>query len=145
MSARKALALAMVAAASARADGGATTLFDSRPYVRDGGRQDNSFYESFALSARADGGDFLQDVRIVARAWGRVTVGEPFDEHRTAGDVDSLFLEGHILKRHLLLRVGRQLAIGGAMRATHRDGIAADGAVRNGLGAQAWVGVPVQP
>ncbi|TMB33901.1 MAG: hypothetical protein E6J61_04805 [Deltaproteobacteria bacterium] len=137
--------LALAGAGAARADGSATTLLDSRPYVRDGGHQETPLYESFALSARSDGGDVLQDVRIVARAWGRLTLGTPFDEHRTAGDVDSLFVEGRVLKRHLLLRVGRQLAVGGAVRATQLDGIAADGVVRNGIGAQAWAGVPVQP
>src|SRR5436190_24042614 len=145
MSPRKALALALLAAGAARADGSATTLFDSRPYVRDGGHQDNSIYESFALSARADGGDWLQDVRILARGWGRLTIGPPFDEHRTAGDLDSFFVEGRVLKRHLLLRLGRQLAVGGAVRATQLDGIAVDGLVASGFGVQGWAGIPVQP
>src|SRR5438067_9228688 len=145
MQRRKALAVALLAAGAARAAGGATTLFGSRPYVRDGGHQDNSIYESFALSARADGGDWLQDVRILARGWGRLTIGPPFDEHRTAGDLDSFFVEGRVLKRHLLLRLGRQLAVGGAVRATQVDGLAADGVIAYGFGAQAWVGVPVQP
>jgi len=126
MSPRKLLVLSLLAAVAARADGSATTLFDSHPYVRNGGYQESPIYESFALSARADGGDWLQDVRIVARGWGRLTLGPPFDEHRTAGDLDSFFFEGRVFKRHLLLRVGRQLAIGGAVRATQIDGIAAD-------------------
>jgi hypothetical protein len=142
---RKAVVLALVAAGAARADGSATTLFDSRPYTRDGGNQDNSIYESFALSTRADGSEWLQDVRIVARGWGRLTIGTAFDEHRGAGDLDSFFFEGRVLKRHLLLRVGRQLATGGAVRSTQIDGIAADGVIAYGLGVQAWAGVPVQP
>jgi hypothetical protein len=145
---RKAVVLVVVVAAagSARGDGGATTLFDSRPYVRDGSLQDNSLYESFSLSARGSiAGDVLQDVRIVARGWGRVTFGDPFDEHHTAGDVDSFFLEGKALNRHLLVRVGRQLATGGAVRALQFDGLALDGVVTRGFGAQAWVGIPVQP
>ena len=142
---RKALVLVLVAAGAAQADGSATTLFDSRPYVRNGGYQESPIYESFALSARGEGSDWLQDVRIVARGWGRVTLGEPFDEHRVAGDLDSFFFEGRLLKRHLLLRVGRQLAVGGAVRATQLDGIAADGVLKYGFGAQGWAGVPVQP
>jgi hypothetical protein len=145
MSLRKLLVLALLAAGGARADGSATTLFDSRPYVRDGGYLESPIYESFALSARSEGSDWLQDVRIVARGWGRLTLGTPFDEHRTAGDVDSFFVEGRVLKRHLLLRVGRQLAVGGAVRSTQLDGIAADGILAYGLGAQVWTGVPVQP
>src|ERR1700687_2435786 len=113
MSPRKTLVLALLAASAARADGSATTLFDSRPYVRDGGHQDNSIYESFALSARADGSDWLQDVRIVARGWGRLTIGPPFDEHRGAGDLDSFFFEGRVLKRKCIYTAGRQVAIGG--------------------------------
>lgn len=146
MSVRKALVLlALLASAAARAGGDATTLFDSRPYSRDGGSQDNSLYESFSLSARSDGSDWLKDVRIVARGWGRLTFGTAFDYHNVAGDVDSLFVEGRLLKRHLLLRVGRQLATGGAMRATQLDGIAADALIASGIGFQGWAGVPVQP
>src|SRR5258705_9485226 len=142
---RKALILAVLASAAARAGGDSTTLYDSSPYVRDGGHQDNSIYEAFSLFARAEGNDWLKDIRIVARGWGRLTLGTSFDDHTTAGDVDSLFLEGRVLKRHLLLRVGRQLMTGGAMRATQVDGITADGVVAYGLGVQAWAGVPVQP
>src|SRR5436305_4171928 len=144
---KAAVVLALVLAArSARGDGNATTLFDSRPYLRDGSSlQDNSLYESFAVSARGDAtGDLFQDVRIVARGWGRVTFGDSFDTHSVAGDVDSFFLEGRILKRHLMLRLGRQLATGGAVRATQFDGLSLDGVLSGGFGAQAWVGVPTQ-
>ena len=145
MSVRKPLVLALLAAASARAGGDSTTLFDSRPFVRDGGHQDNSIYEAFSLNARADGSDWLQDIRVVARGWGRLTLGTSFDDHTTAGDVDSLFFEGRVLQRHLLLRLGRQLMTGGAMRATQVDGITADGVIAHGVGVQGWAGVPVQP
>ena len=141
----RSLVLALLVAAAAHADATSTTLFDSRPYVRNGGNQDDSLYQSFALNARAEGTDWLQDLRVVARGWGRLTIGDSFDEHRTAGDVDSLFVEGRVLQRHLLLRVGRQLATGGALRATQLDGLAVDGVIAYGLGVQAWVGVPVQP
>ena len=145
MSVRKPLVLALLAAASARAGGDTTTLFDSRPFVRDGAHQDNSIYEAFSLNARAEGSDWLQDIRVVARGWGRLTLGTSFDEHTTAGDVDSLFFEGRVLQRHLLLRLGRQLMTGGAMRATQVDGITADGVIAHGVGVQGWAGVPVQP
>ncbi|TMA71322.1 MAG: hypothetical protein E6J67_23120 [Deltaproteobacteria bacterium] len=147
MSLRNALLLALFAAGAVRADGSATTLFDSRPYVRNGGYQESPIYESFALTARgeSDRDAWLQDLRVVARGWGRLTLGPPFDDRRTTGDVDSLFVEGRVLQRHLLLRVGRQLAVGGAIRATQLDGIAADGVLTNGVGAQVWTGVPVQP
>ena len=145
MSPRKTLILALLAASAARADGTATTLFDSRPYVRDGGYQESPIYESFSLFARSDGNDWLQDVRVVARGWGRLTLGPPFDGHRTAGDVDSLFIEGRLLQRHLLVRLGRQLAVGGAVRATQFDGVTARGIMAYGLGAELFGGAPVQP
>src|SRR4051812_32369048 len=145
MSPRNALLLAFLAAAAAQAGGDSTTLFDSSPYSRDGGHQDNSLYQAFSVFARADGNEWLQDVRIVARGWGRLTLGTAFDEHTTAGDLDSFFVEGRLLKRHLLLRVGRQLTIGGAIRATQVDGLAAEGLFEKGIGLQAWAGVPVQP
>src|SRR5215475_2707790 len=109
---RKAFMLALLASAAARAGGDATTLYDSSPYLRDGGHQDNSVYEAFSLFARSDGTDWLQDIRVVARGWGRLSFGTSFDNDTVAGDVDSLFVEGRILKRHLLLRVGRQLMTG---------------------------------
>src|ERR1700682_3545569 len=102
---RKTLVLALPAPPASRADGSATTLFDARPYVRDGGYQESPIYESFSLFARSDGTDSLQDVLVVARGWGRLTLRAPLDGHRTAGDVDSLFFEGRLLKRHLVLRV----------------------------------------
>ncbi len=145
MSPRKALILVLLAAAAARADGTSSTLFDSRPYLRNGGYQETPIYQSFTLSARSDGTDWLQDVRIVARGWGRLTLGPPFDEHRTAGDVDSMYVEGRLLQRHLLLRVGRQLAIGGAVRATQFDGATARALVGGGFGAELFGGAPVQP
>ena len=145
MSARNTLVLALLAAGAARADGTATTLFDSRPYVRDGGYQESPIYESFSLFARSDGNAWLKDVRLVARGWGRLTLGPPMDGHRTAGDVDSLFIEGRLLDRHLLLRLGRQLAVGGAVRATQFDGLTARGIGPLGFGAEAFGGAPVQP
>ncbi|HET7787083.1 MAG TPA: hypothetical protein VIR81_04070 [Myxococcales bacterium] len=145
MSLRKILLLSALAAGAARADGTATTLLDSRPYTRDGGYQESPIYQSFSLFARSDGTDWLKDVRIVARGWGRLTIGTPFDGHRTAGDVDSLFLEGRLLDRHLLVRLGRQLAVGGAVRATQFDGLTARGIVSHGFGVEMFGGVPVQP
>jgi hypothetical protein len=145
MSLRKVLAFTLLAAGAARADGSASTLFDSRPYVRDGGYQESPVYESFSLFARSEGNDWLQDVRISARGWARLTLGPPFDDHRTAGDVDSLFLEGRMLKRHLLIRIGRQLQVGGAARATQFDGLSARGVVAYGFGAEVYGGAPVLP
>ena len=145
MSPRKTLALALCAAAAAHADGTSTTLLDSRPYVRDGGYQESPIFESFSLFARSDGTDWLQDVRVVARGWGRLTLGVPFDGNRTTGDVDSLFVEGKLLARHLQLRVGRQLIVGGAVRATQVDGINARVLVGYGLGAELFGGAPVSP
>ena len=145
MSLRSLLALALVAPAAARADGSATTFFDSRPYVRDSGYQESPLFESFSLFARSDGGALLQDVRIVARGWGRVTMGVPLDDHRTAGDVDSLFFEGRLLQRHLTLRLGRQMVTGGAARATQMDGAFARVVAGKGIGAELYGGIPVDP
>jgi hypothetical protein len=145
MSARSLFLLVVAVAGAARADGSSTTLFDSSPYVRNGGSTDNSFYEAIALNSRADGTDWLQDIHIVARGWGRLTPGTAFDEHNVAGDLDSFFVEGRLLERHLLVRVGRQFAVGGAMRALQIDGLLLDGVVAKGFGVQGWAGVPVQP
>ena len=141
MSAVSALLAALVAAG---VEGGSTTLLDSRPYLRNGAVQETPIYESFALSAQGEGAGWLQDLRLVARGWGRLTLGPPIDD-RAAADLDSLFVEGKLLQRRLTVRLGRQLAAGGALRATQLDGLSVRALVLRGFGSEAWVGAPVQP
>ena len=139
------LAAACLAAGPARADGSATTVVDSRPYLRDGGAQETPIYQQFSVSARPQGPDWLEDLQIVARGWGRLSLGDPFDYNRGTGDLDSFFLEGKLAKGHVLVRAGRQLAYGGAIRATHLDGLYVRGFDKYGMGVEAWAGAPVAP
>ncbi|HUJ24988.1 MAG TPA: hypothetical protein VLW85_03150 [Myxococcales bacterium] len=142
----RALLAAAVIAAAAHADGSATTLLDSRPYLRGNGTyQETPVYEAFSVNTGTEGGDVLQDLRFVARGWGRLTLGDPFDGDRGTGDLDSAFLEGKLFKRHLTLRLGRQLAVGGALRATQIDGATLRALIAGGIGFEAWGGVPVVP
>jgi hypothetical protein len=154
MSLRKALLLpaglaaclaAGLTSGAAQADGTATTVVDSRPYLRDGGAQETPVYEQFSVSARPQGPDWLQDLQIVARGWGRLTLGAPFDDNRGTGDLDSFFLEGKLAKGHVLVRAGRQLAYGGAIRATHLDGLYLRAVDAYGMGIEGWAGAPVAP
>lgn len=144
MWAARALLAALCAAAAARAEGSATTLFDSRPRVRDGGTEENRIYQSFAFSVRAPDQEWLQDFRFVVRGWGRLTLGPVFDD-RVNADLDSAFVEGRMLERRLLLRLGRQLVTGGAVRAAQLDGASVRALAGAGLGFDLWGGVPVQP
>jgi hypothetical protein len=87
----------------------------------------------------------MQDLRIVARGWGRLTLGDAFDGNRTTGDLDSFYLEGKVAKGAVFIRAGRQLAYGGAIRATQLDGLYVRAVDKLGMGVEAWVGAPVAP
>lgn len=142
---RRLAALALVSAAAARADGTSTTFFDSRPYSREGqAHSESPIYEQISLVAQAPtSADWVQDLRVVVRGWGRLALGDPLDGRRGTGDLDSAFIEGRFLQRHLSLRAGRQLVASGALRATQLDGVTARGLVVGGFGAEAWAGSPV--
>lgn len=143
---RRIAALAVLAAGAARADGTAMTFFDSRPYNKDGqARYESPIYEQISLTARAPSTpDWLQDVRVVVRGWGRLALGDPIDGgRRGTGDLDAAFVEGQLLQRHLSLRAGRQLVASGALRATQLDGVTGRGLIGGAFGAEAWGGSPV--
>jgi hypothetical protein len=87
---------------------------------------------------------FVDDFRIVVSAWGEIAFGDP-REGLATGDVDLGFVEGKLFRRHLELRVGRQLVFGGAARALQLDGAQATWRIWRGLGVTAYGGAPVTP
>src|SRR5213075_1240705 len=57
--------------------------------------------------------------------------------------VDVAYLEGRLLDKRVLLRLGRQLITEGAARNVQLDGLFAGGQIWRGLGVEAYGGAPV--
>ncbi len=97
------------------------------------------------VSIRATGLDvpWLDDVKIILGAWGRVDPADPVDGEHATGDVDVATIEGTLLDGRLTLRGGRQLIIGGAARNVQIDGLSAQYRVWRKLGASVYGGHPV--
>jgi len=129
---------------AAGSDFTAVTLLATRPYARDGvSHNDVPLYEQLSLMTPASSYGFLSDVRFVARAWGRESLGDPQVGARGQGDIDVAYLEATALDHRLLFRAGRQLLSEGAARATQIDGLSATGQIWRGLGIDVYGGAPV--
>ena len=61
---------------------------------------------------------------------------------RNTGDVDFLYVQGALFKRHLVLTVGRQLISGGAARVLQLDGVNATVLIGKGFGVSGYAGAP---
>jgi hypothetical protein len=142
-----ALLVALAAAApvsAASPDFTSLTLLATRPYAKDGvAHNEVPLYEQLSLFTPGESLGVIDDVRLVARVWGRADLGEPLIGSRAQGDVDVAYLEGRLLERRLLLRAGRQMLTEGAARNTQLDGLLASGQVWRGLGVEAYGGAPV--
>jgi hypothetical protein len=145
------LAAALVAGVPALAQGqtvdaSSTTLLLGRQDPRDGVVHTVvPAYEEIWLSARDLDIPGVDGTRIVLSAWGMVAGGDTMDGRNVTGDVDVAFIEGKLFDRHLGLRAGRQLVASGVARNLQLDGL--DVLVRfpEGIGLEAYGGVPVPP
>jgi hypothetical protein len=120
------------------------TLLATRPYAKDGvAHNEAPLYEQLSLLTPGSSVGPIDEMRLVARAWGRADLGDPLIGSRAQGDIDVAYLEGRLLERRLLLRAGRQMLTEGAARNTQLDGLTASGQVWRGLGVEAYGGAPV--
>ena len=145
---RNSVLLVLLAAGVARAesvDASLTTLFAGHADPRDGKIYTVVPIYQLASATLADvrlrGVD---DFRIVVSAWGELAFGSP-REGTVTGDVDLGYVEGKLFRRHLELRVGRQLVFGGAARSLQIDGGQVTWRIWRGLGVTVYGGVPVTP
>jgi hypothetical protein len=144
----KLLFLLMVSSATAAAqtlDVRVMTLLAGQADPRDGQLHTVvPVYQTVAATARDLPNPLVDDLTLVLSAWGEVALGDPRDTP-LAGDVQLGYAEGKLARRHVTLRLGRQIVAGGAARALPLDGLVVGATGPYGLGATAYGGVPVAP
>jgi hypothetical protein len=144
------LALALLAG-SARAeviDATLTTLIEGRRDPRDGNLYSSvPLYEQLTLNVAGLRLHHVDDLTVVVRGWGEVELAGQYVPATGGGtgDLDVGFVEGKLLRRRLLLRLGRQLVFTGAARMQPLDGAAATVRFGSGVAATVYGGVPVTP
>jgi len=132
-------------------DASSTTMLIVRDQVRAGTSYTIApLYEILSVSARDIRNPFAESLSVVFSGWGAGAIGDHlvwFDRdrptNRVFGDLDLAYLQGEILKRHLQLRLGRQLVGGGVTGALQLDGANVLVRLPYGLGVAAYVGSPV--
>jgi len=148
---RAALVLIVAAATDAAAQTttvnvSSTSLFAARPEWRDGQSHISTpILERIGFSANGLDNDWIKDVRFNVLAWGMADPSVPDSERVFSGDVDLAYVQASVFDRRLSLRLGRQLVVGGVVRATSIDGLSTELKIWRGFGLSAYGGVPVVP
>jgi hypothetical protein len=106
-------------------------------------------YETVSLMASDLRVKYVDDFKIVISGWGLLSPwGDagplPYGD-RYSGDLDLGFIEGKLWKRHIELRLGRQMVFGGAARAVQMDGANLTFHIWRGLQLSLYGGAPVIP
>ncbi len=96
-------------------------------------------YELMGLNARDIKVTGFDDFALALDGWASFLPQGP----NLSGDVNVAYLEGLTFGRHLKLRLGRQLLLGGGTRMLAIDGLSAEVRASYGLGVSAFVGNPV--
>lgn len=142
------LACALLAGAHAGAatvEARVTTLAGVRPQRVDGEVLTTAqVLESVRLHVSDIQNPLVDDLRVMLAAWGMLGPSPRADLEAQA-DVDLAFIEGRIFKKHLRVRLGRQMVVGGVSRISYIDGVALDLRGPAGLSAGVSLGVPVGP
>ncbi len=134
------------AAKAERISASSTTIVQGRQDPRDGTVHTVvPFLELVSLRASEVSTPLLTDTAIVVSAWGEAVAYEPRDGKHLLGDVDTAYIEGSALKRHLHLRLGRQFVFAGTGAAAQLDGLNLQTHLAGGFGVSAFAGAPVKP
>ena len=140
------LALALLVCGPAEAqvvEGSISTILSGRADPRDGNIYTVlPLYEGLRLTVRDVNVAHVDDLRLEISGWLGGFLGDPIGGQRFAGDLDVAYLEAKLLRRHVLVRVGRQILIGGAARFSHLDGASVTFSA-SGAGLTVYGGVPV--
>ncbi len=132
-------------------DASSTTILIVREQLRAGASYTIApLYELLSVSARDIRNPLAENLQLVFSGWGAGALGRHlvwYDRdrptNRVFGDLDLAYLQGEILKRHLQLRLGRQVVAGGVTGSIQLDGGNALVRLPYGLGVSAYVGSPV--
>ncbi len=100
-------------------------------------------YESFSMLATVKR-PFTDGIRIVFSGWGGMLWEVP-SAVNFSGDIDIGYAEGSFFRSRLMVRLGRQLIVGGAARNAQIDGLDVSARLYRGLAVSGYVGVPVTP
>jgi hypothetical protein len=87
---------------------------------------------------------YTDGIRLVFSGWGGMLWEYP-SMVNWSGDIDIGYAEGSFLHRRLLVRLGRQMVIGGAARNAQIDGVNATVRIARGLSVTGYAGAPVTP
>lgn len=101
-------------------------------------------YAGLHLSVRELSLPHVDDLRLEVNGWLGGLFGEPVGGQRWNGDIDAFFIEARFARRHIHVRLGRQVVVGGVARFTHLDGASVT-VEHHGFGLTAFGGVPVIP
>jgi hypothetical protein len=148
---RAALVLVVAAATHAAAQPttvnvSSTTLFAGAPIWRDGqSHTATPIMERVGFSTNGPDNAWFKDVKFNVLGWVLADPSVLSGERVFAGDVDLAYVQATVFDRRLSLRLGRQLVVGGVVRATSIDGLNTELMIWRGIGLAAYGGVPVVP
>jgi hypothetical protein len=135
--------LAASLAASAEVEVRATSLVSGAPALTNPANQIETvvpLYELFGLTVRKIDVRGFDDVSMAFDGWVSSTL---FTNLFSDGDVNVAYLEGLTFDKHLRLRLGRQIIIGGGSRMIAIDGLFAELKAGYGFGVSGFIGNPV--
>ncbi len=119
-----------------------TTLLDAAPELVNPAEQTKTLvplYEMMGLTARNIQLTGFDDFAVAFDGWASFLATGP----TLAGDLNVAYLEGLTFGKHLRLKLGRQMLIGGGTRMLAIDGLSAEVKASYGLGVSAFIGNPV--
>lgn len=130
-------------AAAQTVDASSTTVLRLQP-VWTAGNTETGFWgtELVGLTVRDFDISGVDDFNIKLSAWAQLASLQNSIYPGNTGDVDFLYVQGALFKRHLVLTVGRQLISGGAARVLQLDGLNATAMISRAFGISGYVGAP---
>ena len=84
----------------------------------------------------------VDDFNIKLSAWAQLASLQNSIYTGSTADIDFLYVQGALFKRHLVLTIGRQVISGGAARIFQLDGINATVLIGRSFGVSGYIGAP---
>ncbi|MGZ6069679.1 MAG: hypothetical protein ACXWK8_00605 [Myxococcaceae bacterium] len=130
-------------AAAQTVDASSTTLLRLQP-VWTAGTTQTGFWGTELVGLTVKGFDIsgVDDFNIKLSAWAQLASLQNSIYTGSTGDIDFLYVQGALFKRHLILTVGRQIISGGAARVMQLDGLNATAMISRSFGISGYVGAP---